>query len=390
MRWKWLISIGLIVCLVACFALAACAPKAAPPAEEEAPPVEEEKPPVEEEAPPVAPIELIMASYMNKFTVGSLAMQYFGDRVTERTQGQITFKYYWDGTLGDAKEILPLISSGGADIGYVAIGYYPAEFTLLTITDVVMLSQHADSTGKAVSQLFDEYPELLDELDRVNLKPLLRYVADVNTLGSNRKIESVKDLRGMRVRVYGGLDTALIAAWGAVPVAMSSSDIYESMERGLLDGHNAQTLEDYGSKRLFETTKYCYDAGIGIYHAGYIPMNKDSFEALPDEFQKIIEEEAAATNERTGELLMESIRTALPKVLVGDMEISRLSPELVEELRELGLPAVKQAWLDRAVEGGIDSDVAFGVLSRYEELCKEYDASPDTKSGFEIYNTEFR
>lgn len=49
MRSKWLISVGLVVCLVATFALPACVPKAAPPVEEEKPPVEEEKPPVEEE-----------------------------------------------------------------------------------------------------------------------------------------------------------------------------------------------------------------------------------------------------------------------------------------------------------------------------------------------------
>lgn len=47
MRCKWLISLGLVVCLVMVFALPMCAP--APPVEEEKPPVEEEKPPVVDE-----------------------------------------------------------------------------------------------------------------------------------------------------------------------------------------------------------------------------------------------------------------------------------------------------------------------------------------------------
>lgn len=62
MKSKWLISVGLVVCLVAAFSLPMCAP--APPVEEEAPPVEEEKPPVEEEAPPV---EEELASYITAY-----------------------------------------------------------------------------------------------------------------------------------------------------------------------------------------------------------------------------------------------------------------------------------------------------------------------------------
>lgn len=47
MKSKWLISLGLVVCLVAAFALPMCAP-APPPEEEVVPPEEEEAPPVEE------------------------------------------------------------------------------------------------------------------------------------------------------------------------------------------------------------------------------------------------------------------------------------------------------------------------------------------------------
>jgi len=42
MRSKWLISLGLVVCLVLAFTLPMCAPAPAPPVEEEKPPVEEE------------------------------------------------------------------------------------------------------------------------------------------------------------------------------------------------------------------------------------------------------------------------------------------------------------------------------------------------------------
>lgn len=48
MKSKWLISVGLAVCLVLIFALPMCVPTPAPPVEEEKPPVEEEAPPVEE------------------------------------------------------------------------------------------------------------------------------------------------------------------------------------------------------------------------------------------------------------------------------------------------------------------------------------------------------
>mgnify|MGYP001031848521 CR=1 FL=1 len=63
MKWKWLISLGLVVCLVVAFTLPACAP--APPVEEEKPPVEEEKPPVEEEEELAKSINAYMCSSKN-------------------------------------------------------------------------------------------------------------------------------------------------------------------------------------------------------------------------------------------------------------------------------------------------------------------------------------
>ena len=70
MKSKWLISVGLVVCLVMTFALPMCAPAPAPPVEEEKPPVEEEAPPVVEEEEELAPyITAYMADGAEVFAV---------------------------------------------------------------------------------------------------------------------------------------------------------------------------------------------------------------------------------------------------------------------------------------------------------------------------------
>lgn len=339
-------------------------------------------------AKPAPAKELVMVSYLPESLFTSQAMKYFGDLVTERTKGQVTFRYYWSGALASAKEVVPMLSSGGADMGFVAVGYYPADFPYSTLGELVMLSNHMGSTQKAVSQLYKENPEFLAEFDRLNLKPLITAVADISPLGLNKKIESIEDLKGMRVRTYGTI-APLIKAWGAVPIAMSSSEIYQSVQTGLLDGFTAQPLQDFRAKSLDKVTKYAIEVGIGIYHTGYYPMNKDTFASFSPEIQQIIEQAAVEANAKSNEINIQNTRKAIPLVLKNGLKLYSVSDEVKQELRKIGLPVVKQGWIDQAVKGGVDESKARRMLNRFEELCTKYDKKPDTKNYWEIYQEEF-
>lgn len=181
----------------------------------------------------------------------------------------------------------------------------------------------------------------------------------------------------------------LVQAWGATPVPLGSTEIYQAMESGLLDGFTAQPLQDYRAKSLDTVTDYAINVGLGIYHTGYFAMNKDSFAELSPEHQKIIEEAAAEANARSNEINMENTRAALPATMENGLELYELSDEAKAELRKAGFEAVTEAWVAQAVRGGASEEDARALLARFSELTAEFDAQPESQNYWEIYQSEF-
>jgi len=295
-------------------------------------------------------------------------MQYFADQVTERTNGQVTFRIYWAEALGGAKELLPLVSSRGADIVYVTTAYYPAEFKFSRVTSVQMVAQHCEATARALEKLYVEFPEILGEFRAHNCEPLLNLPVEVTMIGSNKRIESLADLKGLRIR-SSGLAVPLLGAWGAVPVALPSPEIYGGMERGILDGYTNQPIDSAVAYSLQEVTEYFVDVGIGIYTVATVAINMDTLEALPADVRKVVEEAVPAAEAFYLESYADLNRQTIAEALEAGVEIYRLSPEVRQQLQQLGLPAVKKYWVDTVVSQGADEAMALELVNRYEVLC---------------------
>ena len=106
--------------------------------------------------------------------------------------------------------------------------------------------------------------------------------------------------------------------------------------------------------------------------------------------RKIFEEAAIEVSKKSATIYHdEGTRKFLPNIL-KKAKIYRLSPEVRKELKAIGLPAVKQAWIDQVVKGGVSESDAHALLYRYIELCTKYDAESKTKTGFDVWETEFK
>lgn len=332
--------------------------------------------------------ELIIASYLPESIFISKAMKHFGDLVTQRTNGQVKCKYYWNASLADTKDTLPMITSGAIDVGFISTFYYPANFPLTSLFDVPFLSNHMDATQRAVDILYKEYPEFRAEFDRLNAKLLLTLVPDISPLGSNKKVERIEDIKGMRIRSGGNLAKA-IEAWGGVPVSIGSGEIYQSMQSGMIDGFTAQPLQDFRPKGLDTVSKYCVDVGIGIYMAGFTLMNKDTFASFSPEVQKIIEQAATEANAISNTINMQNTKDAIPLVLKNRLQLYSVSENVKYELRSKAVPAVTQGWLAQAVKAGVNESTAQALLKRFSELCVDFDKNSTAMNYWEIYQKEF-
>ena len=96
---------------------------------------------------------------------------------------------------------------------------------------------------------------------------------------TNKQVKSMADLKGLRIRTPNPSISAVLKEFGAVPVGLPPGQIYESLQKGTIDG---VTIDWTGisAYKLNEVTKYHFD--IPLYTVGfYFIMNQKSYDGLP-------------------------------------------------------------------------------------------------------------
>jgi len=116
-----------------------------------------------------------------------------------------------------------------------------------------------------------------------------------------KPVRRLEDLKGAKIRCTG-TSAPIAKALGATPVSMPVADAYDAIKRGVAEGIFI-SLEAMEGWKLGEVCKY----SIGSYASAYstihfIVMNKNKWNALPSDIQKIIEEINGEWILRTGVL----------------------------------------------------------------------------------------
>lgn len=73
---------------------------------------------------------------------------------------------------------------------------------------------------------------------------------------SNKPIESINDLKGMKIRMSGQTQGGLLKDLGAAQIAMSGQEIYQAMQKGTIDGCEFSSPSSDWGMGFGEVTKY--------------------------------------------------------------------------------------------------------------------------------------
>ncbi len=328
---------------------------------------------------------LVLTTYSSEQHITSRAFQYFAEQLQKKTDGRVKFKTFY-GTLGGPGEILPLIKDGTVDIGIFLPNYYPAEFTLTAIKEMAYAAYQPNAAIKSFNQLFEEFPEMQQEYLDKGIVFLTTYSGNLNPLVTKKKIETLDDLKGMKVRA-GGRDAYTTAAWGMVPVQLNFGEIYEGLMRGVIGGVYGVTIgTDVESLHLQDIAKYFMDPGAGQAATLNMAINKESYDKLPDDIKQAMQEAIDEAVAKELELRAARQTHSLNMILDAGAEFYQPPQDVVDKMTELSKPATHQAWVDDCVKAGYPEDLANKVLNRYIELNQKYREELEWKPLMEEYN----
>ena len=110
-----------------------------------------------------------------------------------------------------------------------------------------------------------------------------------------RKINTIGDLKGLKMRIGTGLGGKVYARAGATTVLTPASEIYAALERGIIDASEWIGPHDDMKLGLHTTARYHYYPGW--HEPGTTQgfgFNKKAYEALPVDLRRMLDHAAAA------------------------------------------------------------------------------------------------
>lgn len=226
-----------------------------------------------------------LSTYVNESDIRYDGFKKFAELAKEKSKGDLDVQIFPSSTLHGWSEGVDAVQGGLSDISWV-----PADKRLACYR-VTSLYPAAIDLEKQV-ELDAEYANLMrDEAAKVGLVPLIssNYSYDQEWWFKN-PVTELNKLDGKLVRSIGPLVSNMIESWGGKPVFIAPKEVFQSAERGVVDGIN-MGVATYSSWKLWNVMPHMVNANLFYGNIIYM-MNKNKFDSLSKSNQTALLEAA--------------------------------------------------------------------------------------------------
>ncbi len=295
------------------------------------------------------PIKLNYANFPPAPTFPCVQMERWKTEVEKRTNGKVSIKTFPGGTLLDAKNMMDGVIHGQADIGCLCMAYQPGRFVVTNATSLPLGFPNARVASLVLWDLYQKYqPEAFSKV-----KVLTMFSTAPANIMSRKPVRTLEDLKGMDLRASGGA-AQILEAWGANQVGMPMSDTPEALQKGVVDGlfSSLEVMKDF---KYAELCRYVTMTDTVIYPFAVV-MNMKSWEALPDDVKKVMDDMRVEQAEWTGNYMDGHVKESIKwSKETYNIEIIELSPEEEARWDERLQPIIDQ-WIEGAKAKGFPAE----------------------------------
>ena len=270
--------------------------------------------------------------------------QNLADRITRASGGRLTVKLYAAGELVPAFEVFDSVSRGTVEMGHGASYYHKGKLDAAQFFTAIPFGLNAQEMNGWL--YYGDGLKLWREIyEPFNLVPFPAGNSGVQMGGwFNKEINSVDDLKGLKMRIPG-LGGEVLRRAGGTPVTLPGSEVFTALQTGAIDA--AEWVGPYNDLALGlqKAAKYYYYPGWqepGPTLEAII--NKEAWESLPDDLKAIVEDAAQAVN---NDMLAEYVygNAISLKQLMDDpsVEIRPLPRDVLDLLRSVADDVLAEA-----------------------------------------------
>ncbi len=282
-----------------------------------------------------------------------LANGYWAPNVRERTNGQIDFVITSFPELGIAgPDTLSLVEDGTLDMAVILPGYVAGELPEIEVMALWGVYTDLETMFRSVIELHPDLEEIVLEESGGVVVNHTWYAGNDQFFFSKKKVETLEDFDGMKVRVWAASMSDWSRGMGAAAQFLAFSEVYTALERGILDAAMTGANPGFG-QRWYEIADYLVGPLVSITSSNNVVSSR-IWDQIPPDLQQIMFEEGAKSELEALRLASIQNETGTQKNIDAGMELVLFSQELVDHSFNVAvIEHVIPGWIRRL--GGADS-----------------------------------
>ncbi len=259
----------------------------------------------------------------------------FAELVEELSNGELVIKPYAVGQLGEASQVFDLVSNGSVECGGDWPSYWTGKntgFDLLatnimgfTAFDYYVWIYEAGGLEDGYNYMFNKYNMVYFPTAITGMESGIR---------SNKPINSLEDMKGMKMRLAGKIQGLVAEKFGITPVSIAANEIYEALQRGVIDAAEYSGPYNDDVLKIQEVAKSWLTPGWHQSSSAYgVMINQDVYNSLPDHLKRVIDVAAKTTGHEYMAKYQWNDAQATARMLESDGVTTTILPE--EDMRLL-------------------------------------------------------
>ncbi|WP_116134679.1 TRAP transporter substrate-binding protein [Tropicimonas sp. IMCC34043] len=219
-----------------------------------------------------------------------LLQKEWAEMVSEKTDGRIVVEMLPVETIVAHSETQDAVAAGIIDGHFTDTSYFAGK------EPAFGLIANPVGAWSSPQQMFDFMQtgggkELMNEM----LEPYGLHFIGATTPGleafvSKVPLEGVDDLKGLKLRAPEGMVQKVFAAAGASPVNLPGSEVFTSLDKGVIDAADYNTFSTNQAQGLHEVAKHPVYPGFHSMPLIEVSINKAEWDALPDDLKAAMEQ----------------------------------------------------------------------------------------------------
>ncbi|MEO8937751.1 MAG: TRAP transporter substrate-binding protein [Burkholderiaceae bacterium] len=256
----------------------------------------------------------------------------FAADVDKATCGKLKITVHANASLFKADQIKRAVQGNQAQAGEILLANFENENALFGIDGIPFLA-----TGYADAMRLYKIEKLALEklLASQGLKLLYTVAWPPQGIYTNRELNSVTDMRGLKWRAYSPATAKIAELVGAQPVTIQQSELSQALATGVVDSYMSSGSTGYDTK-TYEQLKRWYDIEAWLPKNAVI-VNQKAFDALDKPTQDALLKAAAEAETRGWKSSEEKNAYYKKELAAKGMLILKPSAKFKADLQQIGV-----------------------------------------------------